>query len=266
MCRATHSERIDVMNLETMSREEKLKLKGTLDNYKAILKMADTKIREHNYELYHYDTQKSLESMMEEYSINDIAIATALAINKNDGRYTKAIKQWALELRTENDLIITDDNTNRGDSPLYFALKYYSEVNTHPTVFNSFAEKVMAKHKIDSFYNSLEYDYLSPDFQSSEIGGGYPITIALNTNENYAYIIPKDNDDKEFEKLYQRTLEECIKYGKRNCCDIDDYNNIAKSLADKNDFLISLELTKETSPFPDDILDLTDEDELGLSR
>lgn len=221
-----------------------------MKKYIEIQSEIDKNIREHNYELYHYDTKKSLEDILNKYSIEDVAVATALAISSFDGRYTSKVKEWATNTLSENNM--QDINC-----------KY---IQTHPTVFNSFAEKVMAKHKIDSFYNSLEYDYLSPDFQSSEIGGGYPITIALNTNENYAYIIPKDNDDKEFEKLYQRTLEECIKYGKRNCCDIDDYNNIAKSLADKHDFLISLELTKETSPFPDDILDLTNEDELGLSR
>ena len=101
-------------------------------------------------------------------------------------------------------------------------------------------------------YFEFEYDYESSDFQSDVVGGGYPIHIAVNSDENYVFLTPAYFNDEYFEENYKEALQDCYKYGRKPCYNYEDFNRIARSLTDGQTFIISLEMDKNNSPFPGD--------------
>ena len=98
-------------------------------------------------------------------------------------------------------------------------------------------------------YSQLTYDYISEDFQSEIIGGGYPVQIAVNTSKGYAFIIPCENVKEGFDENYNDALKECIEYGIKHCFCADDYNRLASSLADKFNYRLRLEASDDDLGF-----------------
>ncbi len=103
------------------------------------------------------------------------------------------------------------------------------------------SDEEINKFKKVSAYNEFTADYSSPDFQSEEVGSGYPIMICVNTAEQYAYCLPNPKYDEEFKSAYDNAYEECVLFGKRTCYDYEDYNKIAYQLASKIDYRELLE-------------------------
>ena len=95
-------------------------------------------------------------------------------------------------------------------------------------------------YKLDNNYESFTADYESSDFQSEIVGDGYPIQICVNTELHYAYLKPFECNDEYFRENYNNAYKECVEYGKAPCYKYDDYNKIASSLADCDDYYVIL--------------------------
>ena len=98
-------------------------------------------------------------------------------------------------------------------------------------------------------YSQLTYDYISGDFQSGVIGCGYPVMLAVNTREGYAFVVPYDRVKDGFEEGYNNALAECREFGKKPCTSANDFNRLAYSLADKSDFRDYLEIGDDDLDF-----------------
>ena len=103
------------------------------------------------------------------------------------------------------------------------------------------SDEEVKRYKKVSAYNEYTCDYTSPDFQSEEVGCGYPISICVNTAEKYAYCAPNPMYDDEFKSAYDEAYEECVMFGKRTCYDYEDFNRLAQQLASKVDYRELLE-------------------------
>lgn len=90
-----------------------------------------------------------------------------------------------------------------------------------------------ADHQIKTYFD-LTYDDTSVDFQSGIVGGGYPISIAYNSEENYVFLYPLTCEDKDFSESYNNALRDCFTYGRKPCYDYEDYKSIASELIDDN--------------------------------
>ena len=93
-------------------------------------------------------------------------------------------------------------------------------------------------------YIELSGDFTSADFQSGELGCGYPIMLCVNTAEQYAYCAPVDYYEKEFKTAYIKAYEDCVIFGRKPCYNYEDFNSLAKSLANSDDFYNNLEETE----------------------
>lgn len=120
-----------------------------------------------------------------------------------------------------------------------------SESNDYDLAFynagKAISESVNRKGAMALAYESFECDYMSEDFQSNEVGGGYPIMICVNVSEHYAYLLPCSDKMDGFEKNFEDAYEDCVNFGRRSCYDIEDYNNLAREVADKTDYRNRLE-------------------------
>ncbi len=80
--------------------------------------------------------------------------------------------------------------------------------------------------------------YSSPDFQCDQTGG-FPTMLCVNWDKGKAwlqlneFLVTKGMDLSEYE-------QKCADFGIRNCNDIEDFNNILKSLGDDAEQTASL--------------------------
>ena len=107
-------------------------------------------------------------------------------------------------------------------------------------IYREYIDKNYSSNAVADYVN-FTYDYTSSDFQSGEVGNGFPIMICVNTAERYAFCMPTDFYDKEFQSAYNNAYEDCVMFGKRTCNDYEDFNRLARQLASKIDYRENLE-------------------------
>lgn len=137
----------DVERLEKIMIEENKKAYQYYENIQAKIG-ENIKSTVHNGD--RFSPQISLELTLKEYSFEDVQIATALAVNQNDIRFTQEVRNWALSFLTEEGI----------------QLKNCDSSKMHPNVLNRFANVVI--HKANEIKQQAEQDiYIEETYSKS---------------------------------------------------------------------------------------------------